>query len=64
MAESSRLAQVQRIQKKEIVLDPDYKRLEQFTRLMEEKGIIEKTKYSIPPLDTIGRSFMDLRNTR
>lgn len=42
---------------KELAGTPEFDRLNDFYNRMKESGIAKKQKYSLPPIDTIGRDL-------
>ncbi len=50
-------------QKKKILEEnKEYVRLRDFYNEMQELGIAKKSEYSLPPLDTIGRQFYEIKH--
>jgi hypothetical protein len=37
--------------------NPDFKRLHEFYEEKKKEGLISKQEYTLPPIDTVGRTF-------
>jgi len=43
-------------------INEDLRKLEEFFHLMKERGLVKSRDYSLPPLDTIGKTFYQSAN--
>jgi hypothetical protein len=57
MSTSERLKEVLVEELQNLSTDPSFAELQAFCSAMQEKGLVLKQEYSLPPLDTIGRTL-------
>lgn len=53
-----------KVQEKKYDNDNDYKEMKIFWHNVIQSGLVKKTEYTLPPLDTIGKSVFELLSAK